>query len=341
MQTDEYEQEKRYQTAAGLLADLNRCREEYEAKGSIGEFPMDSSSGSRKGIFASKMVGRDREVRSITEEDERAAAGEFRCLLISGLPGIGKTRLIHELHQPIVKHRGYFTSGKFDVYQKNIPYSSLIQALRNLIRTFLTESDEKLAYWRDRIIEAVGSNGKVLTDVIPELEILIGPQPEVRPLPPTEQLNCFRDILDRFLACLATRENPLILFMDDLQWCDIASFEFLTNTLASHRDHPYLLLLGAYRCNEVDSSHPLSKMIRNARENGWPLSEIRLVPLKPEHCHDMVSNILESPRSNTGALSDFIYSLSEGNPLFVSEIMSYLYNEDLLFLDGEAVELGP
>ncbi|NLO24648.1 MAG: AAA family ATPase [Clostridiales bacterium] len=232
-----------------------------------------------------------------------------------------------------MKHQGYFISGKFDVYQKNIPYSSLVLALRNLVKIFLTESDDRVAYWKERIQETVGNNGRVLTDVIPELETLIGPQPEVRPLPPMEQLNRFRDIFDRFLTCLATRENPLTLFVDNLQWCDTASLDFLTNTLSNHREHPYLFLMGAYRCNEVDLSHPLSKLIRSAKENGWPLREIRLEPLKPDHCNEMVSSILEAPAPQTRTLSDFICTLSEGNPLFVTEIMSYLYNEDLLLFD--------
>ena len=122
-----------------------------------------------------------------------------------------------------------------------------------------------------------------------------------------------------FLTCLASEENPLTLFIDDLQWCDVASFDFLTNIFANYQDHPYLFLLGAYRHNEVDPSHPLSKLIKNANEGGWPLKEIRLEPLKPQHCHEMVSYILDSPRPQTRALADFINTLSEGNPLFVSE----------------------
>jgi len=328
------EPEKRYQSAGGLLADLIRCRDEYSATGTISDFPLESCVKNRRITFISKMVGRDSEAQNILEEYERVASGEFRSLLISGLSGMGKTRLIQELQKPIVKHRGYFTSGKFDVYQKNIPYSSLIQALRNLMRTFLTESNERVAAWKGKILEAVGQNGKVLTDVIPELEILIGPQPEVKQLPPVESLNRFHDIFDRFLTCLASEENPLTLFIDDLQWCDVASFDFLANVFANYKSHPYLFLLGAYRHNEVDSSHPLSKLIRNVRESGQPLKEIRLGPLKPEHCQEMVSYILDSPLQQTRALSDFISTLTEGNPLFVSESLSYLHNEDLLYLDS-------
>ncbi len=327
--------EKRYQSGRGLMADLARCRDEYLATGKVREFALESSIHTRRITFISKMVGRDKEAGIILEEYEDVARGAFRSLLISGLSGIGKTRLIQELQKPIVKHRGYFTSGKFDVYQKNIPYSSLLQALRNLMRTFLTESDARVAVWKDKILRAMGGNGKVLTDLIPELEVLIGRQPEVKPLPPVESRNRIHDLFDRFLTCLAGEDNPLTLFIDDLQWCDTASFDFLTNVFANFKDHPHLFLLGAYRHNEVDSSHPLAKLIRDAGEVGWPMKEIRLEALKPEHCHEMVSYILDSPMSQTMALSKFIAELSEGNPLFVSESLSYLHNENLLFLNEE------
>jgi PAS domain S-box-containing protein len=329
------EPEKRYQSCRGLLEDLLECKNQYDATGTVREFPLEKSVSAHRVAFISKMVGRDREAEVILGEYEGVVNGEFRSLFISGLSGIGKTRLIQELQGPIVEHRGYFTSGKFDVYQKNIPYSSLIQALSSLMRTFLTESDERMALWRGRIREAVGQNGKVLTDVIPELEILIGIQPEVSPLPPVESLNRFHDVFDRFLGCLASKENPLTLFIDDLQWCDVASFDFFENLFSNHENHPYLFFLGAYRHNEVDSSHPLTKLIRNVNEHGQPLKEIRLGPLRPEHCHEMVSYILDSPLEQTKTLSDFISTLTEGNPLFVSESLSYLYNEDLLYLDSE------
>lgn len=327
--------EKRYQSGKGLMADLTRCRDEYFATGKIPEFALESSIYTQRVTFISKMVGRDKEAGIILDEYEDVTRGAFRSLLISGLSGIGKTRLIQELQKPIVKHRGYFTWGKFDVYQKNIPYSSLLQALRNLMRTFLTESDARVAMWKDKILRAVGGNGKVLTGLIPELEILIGRQPEVKPLPPVESLNRIHDLFDRFLTRLASEDNPLTLFIDDLQWCDTASFDFLTNVFANFKDHPCLFLLGAYRHNEVDSTHPLSKLIKDAGEAGWPMKEIRLEALKPEHCHEMVSYILDSPLSQTKALSNFIANLSEGNPLFVSESLSYLHNENLLFLNED------
>lgn len=325
--------EKRYQSGSGLFADLKRCQDEYSATGSINEFPLGIHDRTHRVVFISKMVGRDEEAGIILGEYDKAANGFFCSLFISGLPGIGKTRLIQELQKPIIEHRGYFTSGKFDVYQKNIPYSSLIQALRNLVRTFLTESDDRVAAWKQKITHVVGENGKVIADVIPELTVLIGPQPDVKPLPPVESRNRFHDLFGRFVACLASERNPLVIFIDDLQWFDVASFDFLANIFANYKDHPYLFLLGAYRHNEVDSSHPLTKLIQSIRENAQPLKEIRLKPLESKHCHEMVSYILDSPLSQTEALSDFITGLTEGNPLFVSESLSYLHNEDLLYLD--------
>lgn len=327
--------EKRYQSGRGLLADLVRCRAEWEVGRGIGRFPLATQDRSRRVVFVSKMVGRDPEARAILDAYEPAAKGEFRSVLISGLPGIGKTRLIQELHQPIVRHRGYFTSGKFDIYQKNIPYSSIIQALRNLVRTFLTESQERIAVWKRRILDVVGENGRVLVDVIPELEALIGAQPAVPPLPPVEARNRFHNLFDRFLGCLADADSPLTLFIDDLQWCDVASFDFLQTVFTNSDEHPHLFLIGAYRHNEVDSSHPLVKLVAKAKADGKPLEEIRLRSLEPRHCHEMVSYILDAPLAHTEALASFLADLTEGNPLFVSESLSYLYNQDLLYADDE------
>jgi len=325
--------EKRYLSASGLLADLVQCRNEYAAKGVISELPLGVYDYARRVTFVSKMVGRDDEAKAILEEYDRANQGSFRAMFISGLPGIGKTRLIQELQKPIVKRRGYFTSGKFDLYQKNIPYSALIQSLRNLIRTFLTENDERVGAWKDKILKTLANSGRIITDVVPELEILIGPQPQVNPLPPVEARNRFNDLFGKFLACLASEESPLVTFIDDLQWCDTATFDFLNNLFANSRDYKYIFFIGAYRHNEVGPEHPLTRLIRDIKEQKNPLKETRLGPLDPEHCHEMVSYILDSPLFQTEELSVFIADLSEGNPLFVSEILSYLNNENLMYLD--------
>ena len=327
--------EKRYQSAAGLLADLIRCRDEFAATRSISSFPVGMHDHTRRVIFISKIVGRLEESALIQRTYDEVTQGNFRSVLISGLSGIGKTRLIQELQKPLVRHRGYFTSGKFDQYQKNIPYSSLIQALRNLVRTFLTESDSQVEHWRRLILQAVETNGRVITDVLPELEHIIGHQPEVQNLPPVEARNRFNNLFGRFLACLASEQNPLVLFIDDLQWCDSATFDFLQNVFASHEEHPYLFFIGAYRHNEVDAEHQLTRLIRNIRENDGPLQEIRIGPLSDDDCHEMVAYILDATLESTEQLAQFIAHLTEGNPLFVSESLAWLYNENLLQTDAE------
>jgi len=327
--------EKRYQSASGLLADLIRCKNEYSATGSVSAFTVGQHDRSRRVIFISKMVGRQAESRLIQQQYNEVIGGKFRSVFISGLSGIGKTRLIQELQKPLVKNRGYFTSGKFDQYQKNIPYSSLIQALRNLIRIFLTESDTQVQQWRTKILDVVDSNGSVISDVLPELEFIIGRQPEVLHLPPVEARNRFNNLFGRFLACLASEDNPLVLFIDDLQWCDSATFDFLQNLFDNHHEHPFLFFMGAYRHNEVDSSHPLSKLIRKIHENNGPFAEIRVEALTDADCHEMVAYILDSSLEATANLAEFIAHLTEGNPLFVSESLAWLYNEDLLNTDAE------
>lgn len=327
--------EKRYQSAAGLLADLVRCRDDYLVTGTVSQFPVGLRDRTKRMIFISKMVGRYAECELIQHEYEAVITGEFRSVFISGLSGIGKTRLIQELQKPLVRHRGYFTAGKFDQYQKNIPYSSLIQALRNLMRTFLTESDVQVARWRSKILAAIGHDGKVIIDVVPELEFIIGQQLDVVHLPPVEARNRFNNVLGSFLTCLANAEHPLVLFIDDLQWCDGATFDFLQNLFINPQEHRYLFFIGAYRHNEVDAAHPLTKLIRTIQQHQGALQAIRLDALNADDCHEMVAYILDALLESTVLLAQFIARLTEGNPLFVSESLAWLYNEDLLYIDSE------
>ena len=328
------EPEKRYQTGVGLYADIRQCADDYNQTEQVQPFILGLRDHTRRVIFISKMVGRDKEAQAVIDNYSQLVSGKgFHSAFISGLPGIGKTRLIQELQQPLIENKGYFTSGKFDQYQKNIPYSSLIQAFRNLIRTFLTESDTRVKEWKEQILLALGKQGKVITDVIPELTILLGPQPDVAILPPVEARNRFNNLFGAFLGCLSREQNPLVLFIDDLQWCDSATFDFLQHIFANAEDYPHLFFIGAYRHNEVDQSHPLVFLLRAIKAWGQKPQELQIGPLDKQACHDMVAYILDLPLQQTKHLAIFLAQLTEGNPLFVSESLSWLNGEELLLFN--------
>lgn len=325
------EPEKRYQTGVGLYADIVHCMNEYQHTKTIKPFTLGLRDHTRRVIFISKMVGRDNDAQLVLAEYTKLISGKgFQSAFISGLPGIGKTRLIQELQQPLIENEGYFTSGKFDQYQKNIPYSSLIQALRNLIRTFLTESDVRVDEWKQQILAALGAQAKVITDVIPELSILLGEQTDVTELPPVEARNRFNNLLGAFLANLSRENNPLVLFIDDLQWCDSATFDFLQHLFANTKDYPHLFFIGAYRNNEVDALHPLSFLLKSIKDKGLKPQELRIGALNNQACHEMVAYILDLPLQKTEHIAVFLAELTEGNPLFVSESLSWLNAEELL-----------
>jgi predicted ATPase len=325
--------EKRYQTAAGLVYDLKQCLKDWQEHKHIGRFTLKQHDFSNRITIPSLMVGRELEKKQLLDEHQKSCSGLFRSALISGLSGIGKTRLIQELQLPIVKHQGYFASGKFDQFKKHIPYSTLIQALTNLVRVFLTEDSQRVEYWQQRIIHPLGEHGKLMTDLVPELELIIGQQPEVIELPPIEARNRFNDVAGKFIACLASKEHPLTLFIDDLQWCDDATFDLLQRMFDNTLDYPYLYWIGAYRHNEVDASHRLSYLIDRIKgRSPGLLVEIRLSALQRSDVNQMTAYILNTYPSRTEQLSAVIYQTSAGNPLFVNESLRWLHSYKHLHL---------
>lgn len=320
--------EKRYQTAIGLKHDLEHCLRELRGSetGKIFDFALRQRDFSNRITIPSLMVGRDQEKRDLLDEYRRSCSGVFRAALISGLSGIGKTRLIQELQLPIVATRGYYTSGKFDQFQKHIPYSTLIQALTNLVKTILTEDSQRLVYWKERMGRSLGDNGRLITDLVPELALIVGQQGEVPELPPVEARNRFNDTAGKFIACLASDEHPLTLFIDDLQWCDGATFDLLEKIFDNPLEYPSLLWIGAYRHNEVDKSHRLSRLIDRIKNAGRSLLEIQLEALGLNEVNQMTAYILNTYPTRTKALSEVIYQTSSGNPLFVNESLRWLHH---------------
>ena len=248
--------EERYQGADGLKADLLRCQKAL-GQGRVAPFPLGEHDVPTHFQMPQRLYGREAQVDTLLQAFERVArGGRPELVLISGYSGIGKSAVVHELYRPVVQRRGLFLDGKFDQFQRDIPYATLAQAIRVLVRQLLASSDSELEAWRERLQEAWDGNGQLLVDVVPQLELVAGKQPALPELSPSEAQHRFDRVLQRFLGVLSTPEHPLVLFFDDLQWADVTSLRLLRHLL-NHPDTPPVLLIGAYRDNEVSPSHPL------------------------------------------------------------------------------------
>jgi serine/threonine protein kinase len=263
--------EDRYQSMHGVQFDLDRCLAQWRPDGEISPFVLGSEDFSGQFYIPYKLYGREREAASLHEAFTQVTeTGQPRLVTVSGYAGIGKSALVNELQQPIVRECGYFISGKFDQYLHNIPYATLQQAFQDLIRQLLSESEARMAQWRRDIQAAVGIHGQLVVDILPQVELLIGQQPPVTELLPAEAQNRFRRVFRQFLAVFAKSTHPLVLFLDDLQWIDAASLQ-LVESLLIHADTRYLLLIGTYRDNEVNAAHPLLSGIQTIRRAGVPV----------------------------------------------------------------------
>ncbi len=335
--------ERRYQSATGLKVDLQKCLVSGKKKvkdfilPEVLSFVLKQKDFSSQITIPSIMVGREKQKSILLDEYQRVCSGKFGIAMISGLSGMGKTRLIQELERPVAGMRGYYTSGKFNQYTKHLPYATLTEAFSRLIRQFLTEDIKRIEYWRKQILYATGKNGKLLVDLIPELEYLIGKQPEVTPLPPIEAQNRFNDICCRFIACFASIKHPLVLFIDDMQWCDNATFDMLDQIVSRGSDFPYLFIIGAYRNNEVDDNHRVIQMEKAIKASYHSLVKLHIDSLEENHVNEMIAFMLNTSLLKTKALTDIIYPVSAGNPLFVNESLLWMHQNRRILLTGDGV----
>jgi predicted ATPase len=314
----------RYQSAHGLVKDLENCRAQWEGSGTIVDFALARHDVPERFQISQTLFGREREAAILLETFKQASVGAARLLSIAGYSGVGKSSLIHELEKDIVRRRGHFISGKFDQLERNVPYGAVIQALKGLVKQLLREPEERLLGWRQTLCAAVGSNGQVLVDLIPELVQVLGPQPSVPELPPREAQARLQRVFGEFLKAAAQPDHPLVLFVDDMQWADASTPELLVYLL-SDAQLRHLLILGAYRDNEVDEGHLLVAALKQLRQQrADAMREIFLLPLSEESVNDIVADTLRSDREATRPLSALIAQKTGGNPFFVKELLNML-----------------
>ena len=256
-------------------------------------------------------------------------------MLVSGYSGIGKSAVVNELHKPLVPPRGLFASGKFDQYKRDIPYATLAQAFQSLIRPLLNKAEEDLRVWRDALLDALGPNALLIIDLVPELKHIIGEQPPVPELPPQEAQRRFQLIFRRFIGVFARPEHPLALFLDDLQWLDAATLDLLED-LFTRDDLQHLLLIGAYRDNEVSATHPLMRKLNAIREAGAAVEDIVLDALARGRSASATGRFSAMHRRSGDPLANLIHEKTTGNPFFAIQFISTLADEGLLsFQYGE------
>ncbi len=324
--------EDRYQSAFGLKYDFERCLTQWQQQGEIAEFSLGQQDLSDRFLIPEKLYGRETEVKVLLNAFDRVAQSSSELMLVTGFSGIGKTAVVNEVHKPITRQKGYFIKGKFDQFNRNIPLSAFLQALRDLMGQLLSESDAQLKTWKTRILDAVGENGKVLVDVIPELAQIIGNQPSVIELSGSAAQNRFNRLFQNFIELFSIAEHPLVIFLDDLQWADSTSLQLIKLLAENNR---YLLLIGAYRDNEVSSTHPLTLTLGELKQAQSIVNTITLTPLSFEDTNHLIADTLNCSTKLAQPLTELVNRKTKGNPFFTTQFLKALHEDGLLSFDLE------
>ena len=327
--------EERYQTAGGVERDLRRCLTDWKARGFIGNFPLGQQDTPDRLLIPEKLYGREREIATLVAAFDRIVkSGTPELVLVSGYSGIGKSSVVNELHKVLVPPRGLFASGKFDQYKRDIPYSTLAQAFQTLIRQLLGKSEAELAAWRDPLQEALGPNGKLIVNLVPELQLIIGEPPPVPDLPPQDAQRRFQLVFRRFIGVFARPEHPLALFLDDLQWLDAATLDLLEDLL-NPAAVQHLMLIGAYRDNEVTAAHPLMRKLEAIRNAGANVQEITLAPLAGEEVRQFIADALRCEPERAAPLAKLVHEKTAGNPFFLIQFLHTFAEDGWLAFDHQ------
>jgi len=325
--------EERYQSSLGLKYDLEICLKQLQETGKITPFKIAQRDTSDRFIIPEKLYGREAAVQTLLAAFERVSQGETEPMLVSGFSGIGKTAVINEVHKPIVRQKGYFIKGKYDQFNRNIPFSAFVQAFRDLMAQLLSESHAQVIQWQTKILEAVGENGQVIIDVVPELEQLIGKQPAVVELSGSAAQNRFNLVFQKFVQAFTSQEHPLVIFLDDLQWADSASLQLLQLLMS---DIGHLLILGAYRDNEVSPVHPLMLALDELKKLGKVTKGITLPPLALEDINQLVADTLNCDRAFAQPLTELVYQKTQGNPFFAIQFLKALHQDGFIHFNSTA-----
>lgn len=323
---------ERYQNGLGLAADLKECLVRLERSGTIEPFALGARDICPRFIMSGQLVGRDEPLLRLQRAFSRVGAGSAEAVFVTGEPGVGKSALVDEIHRSVMEKRGYFATGKFDQFHRNVPYSAIKQAFHSLARQLLSENDERLKLWKTRLENALGQNGKIITDMIPEIESIMGRQPEAPDLGPDETRNRFHLCFKNFVRVFADENHPLVLFLDDLQWADTASCS-LIQIIATDRDLRFFLFIGSYRDAETPDHHPLA-LVRNVMEfSGVPMETIHLPPLEPEDVNHLISSMIRCEPDRSMPLARAIHEKTKGTPFFINQFLRTLHDKGLLNLD--------
>jgi len=332
----------RYQTCFGLLADINECRRQFSENDTIIPFKLGGNDHKKAFIIPQKLFGRDIEIQqlvSVFDEliaptsptSEHFGAG---VIFVSGEPGIGKTSIINEIQKSITGRRGYFISGKYEKFSQDQPFSSIIHALQEWVQQILSENNENIQSWKKTLLLSLGPNGNVIIDIIPQLELIIGPQPNLAILDSVEARNRFKYVFENFIAAIPSKQHPLVLFLDDLQWADTSSLQLL-KIIATSPYMNYLYIIGSYRDEEVGHTHPLTDAIIKIEMAGKQVHRITLSPLLASDIKDLIEDFLDCSAQASIALADLVHKKTNGNPFFVIQFLETLYNEMLITLNPE------
>ena len=327
----EKDADARYQSALGLQKDLERINKNL-ASGDLDDFEIGEYDKAVTLTISQKLYGREDEIAELSTHLEEVAAGGFGVDMVYGYSGSGKSSLVHEAFKTLAKTNGYFLSGKFDQLQRNIPYYAIRQALNDFITILLTEKEDHIGAVKEKILAALGEEAALMTEVIPELEQIIGEQPKVLEVSGSASQNRFNYVFNNFLRAITSKEQPIVLFIDDLQWADLASINLLGNIIRDTQ-HQYLLVIGSFRENEVSDAHPLAQMMKNAEKDNNIIRHIKIGNISNADITHLLADSFSLPAEEVLSLAKRLFLHTDGNAFYTIQIIQNLFEQDYLYFD--------